>query len=134
MWPREEGWNPSSVRHRPPFSNIFSETAWPIEAKFHVEPPWVGGTKVCSGRLGHMTNMAAMPILFFSGSKGPMTLMLVMQHWGLEPNKVYSNDDLGLTLTYFMARSNFLSYGLCYFYDFGISFSNFRGVWCIFFF
>ena len=28
-------------------SNIFSsKTAWPIKAKFYVEPPWVGGTKI----------------------------------------------------------------------------------------
>ena len=45
------------------FSNIFSsETTWPIEVKFHVEPPWDRGTKVCSNGPGHMTNMAAMPI------------------------------------------------------------------------
>ena len=60
---------PSSVRPyvvvvRPStFSNIFSsETAWPIIAKFYVEPPWEGGTKVCINGLGHMTKMAAMPI------------------------------------------------------------------------
>ena len=29
------------------FSNFFFlETAWSIEAKFYVEPPWNGGTKV----------------------------------------------------------------------------------------
>ena len=33
-----------------------------IEAKFHVEPPWDGGTKTCLNGLGHMTTMAAMPI------------------------------------------------------------------------
>ena len=45
------------------FSNIFSsETTGPIEAKFHMEPPWDGGTKVCSNGPGHMTKMAAMPI------------------------------------------------------------------------
>ena len=45
------------------FSNIFSsETTGPIEAKFHLEPPWDGGTKVCSNGPGHMTKMAAMPI------------------------------------------------------------------------
>ena len=45
------------------FSNIFfSETTWPIEANFHVEPPWDGGTKVCSNGPGHMTKMAAMSI------------------------------------------------------------------------
>ena len=44
------------------FSNIFSlETAKPIEAKFHMEPPWDSGTKVCSNGLGRMTKMAAMP-------------------------------------------------------------------------
>ena len=42
------------------FSNFFSlETAGPIEAKFYVEPPWDGGTKVCSNGSGHMTSMAA---------------------------------------------------------------------------
>ena len=30
-------------------------TAHPIKAKFYVEPPWVGGTKLCSRHLGHMT-------------------------------------------------------------------------------
>ena len=50
-------------RRRPQGSNIFiSETAWSIEAKFYVEPPWVGGTKFCSRHLGHMTKMAATPI------------------------------------------------------------------------
>ena len=42
------------------FLNIFSsETTGPIEAKFHVAPPWDGGMKVCPD---HMTKMAAMPI------------------------------------------------------------------------
>ena len=45
------------------FSNIFSsETTGPIEAKFHMEPPWDRGTKVCSNGPGHMTKMATMPI------------------------------------------------------------------------
>ena len=52
----------SSVR-RPPFSKIFSsETAWPIKAKFNVEPPWERGTKCYINCPGHMTKMAAMPI------------------------------------------------------------------------
>ena len=47
----------------PPFSNIFpTETAWPIKAKFYVEPPWEGATKVYINGPGHMTKMAAMPI------------------------------------------------------------------------
>ena len=53
---------PSVVR-RPPFSNIFfSKTAEPIKAKFHMEPQWDGGTKVCSRGLGHITKMAATPV------------------------------------------------------------------------
>ena len=45
------------------FSNFFSrETAMPIETKFHVDPPWDGGTKVCSSGSGRMTKTAAMPI------------------------------------------------------------------------
>ena len=59
--------DPASVRwrHRRPFtfSNVFfSETAWPIKAKFYVEPPWEEGTKVYINGPGHMTKMAAMPI------------------------------------------------------------------------
>ena len=35
---------PSSVRRPFTISNVFSsETAWPIKAKFYVEPPWQGG-------------------------------------------------------------------------------------------
>ena len=30
--------------------------------KFRVDPPWDGGTKVCSNGPGHMTKIAAMPI------------------------------------------------------------------------
>ena len=54
----------SGVRRRcQQFSNVLSsETAWPIKAKFYVEPPWEGGTKVCISGPGHMTKMAAMPI------------------------------------------------------------------------
>ena len=62
------------------FSNIFSsETAWPIKAKFYVEPPWKGGTKVYTNGPGHMTKMAAMPIygknpskIFFSRTGRPI--------------------------------------------------------------
>ena len=30
--------------------------------KFYVDPPWVGGAKVCSRHLGHKTKMAATPL------------------------------------------------------------------------
>ena len=62
---------PSVVVRRPStFSNIFSsETAWPIKAKFYVEPPWEGGTKVYINGPGHVTKMAAMPIYGKNPSK-----------------------------------------------------------------
>ena len=68
--------------------------------------------KVCSNGPGHMTKMAAMLIckLFFSGTKRPMTLKIYMQHRVLEYYQICSKDDSGLTLTYFMARSNFVPY------------------------
>ena len=74
------------------FSNIFfSETAGPVKVKFDMEPPWDGGTKVCSTGPGHVTKMATMPIYgknlkknFFSGTKRPVTLKLSMLQWVLE--------------------------------------------------
>ena len=39
-----------------------------------------------------------------------MTLKLGMQHWVLEYYQICSNDDPGLTLTYFTARSNLVPY------------------------
>ena len=76
---------PSVVR-RPPFSKIFSsETACPIQAKFYVEPPWEGGTKVYINGPGHMTKMAATSIygknpskIFFSRTGGPIFTKLGM--------------------------------------------------------
>ena len=65
------GWEGSVVRRpsvrpsvRPStISNDFSsETTGPIATKFHIKPPEPLGKKSCSNGLGHMTNMAAMPI------------------------------------------------------------------------
>ena len=82
-----------------------------------MEPQWDGATKVYSRGWDHMTKIAAMPIygknpskIFFSRTKGPMTLWLGMWHWDLRPIIVCSNDDPRLTLTYFTARSNLVSY------------------------
>ena len=74
------------LRRPSTFSNIFSsETAWPIKAKFYVEPPWEGGTKVYINGPGHMTKMAATPIygknpskIFFSRTGGPIFTKLGM--------------------------------------------------------
>ena len=48
--------------------------------------------------------------IFFSGTKQPMILKVGMHHQLLEYYQVCSNDDAGLTLTYFMARSNLVPY------------------------
>ena len=57
-----------------------------------------------------MTKMAAMAInskkplkIFFSRTRRPMNLKLVMKHQGEKLYKVYINHDLGVTLTYFVA-------------------------------
>ena len=74
--------DPASVRPsvvRPfTFSNVFSsETAWPIKAKFYVEPPWEGGTKVYINGPGHMTEMAATPI----NGKNPSKIFFSRTGW-----------------------------------------------------
>ena len=51
-----------SVVHPSTISNDFSETTGPIATKFHIQPPGPLGKKSCSNGLGHLTNMAAMPI------------------------------------------------------------------------
>ena len=92
---------------------FFSKTAWPIKVNFHMEPPWDGGTKVCSNSPGHMTKVTALPIcgknlkkVFFSRTKRQTTFKVGMQHRVLEYYQVYSNYDPELTLTYFTAMSN----------------------------
>ena len=102
------------VRRRPStISKIFfSETAWPMKAKFCVEHPWVGGTKVCSRDLDHMTKMAPTPIYSTKTLKN-----LLLQNWRADFHETWYvasgtpahhsclNDDPGMTLTYFTARS-----------------------------
>ena len=44
--------------------------------------------------------------IFFSGTKRPMILKLGMRHWFHVCYQSCSNDDTGLTVTYFIARSN----------------------------
>ena len=75
------------------FSNFFSlETAKPIEAKFHVEPPSDGGMKVNTSALYHMTKIFWPPCPYMVKTlknlllwnQSLMTLKLGMQHWLLE--------------------------------------------------
>ena len=48
--------------------------------------------------------------IFFSGTERLKTLKFGMQYRVLEYYQICSNDDPGLTLTYFTARSNLVSY------------------------
>ena len=85
------------------FSNIFfPETTGSVEAKFHVEPPWDRGNESLS------RSHTKMPIygknlkkIFFSGTKRLLTLKLDMQHRVHKYYQICSNDDPGLTLSYF---------------------------------
>ena len=43
-------------------NDFSSETIGPVVTKFHMYPPWVGGSTRCSNGPGHMTKMAVMPI------------------------------------------------------------------------
>ena len=70
--------------------------------------------KIHQHNAGHMTKMAAMAIygkntlkIFFSGTTGLILMKLCMNHQRLKAFTFCSNYDPGLTLTYFMARSNF---------------------------
>ena len=56
------GWEGSVVRPSTILNDFSSETTGPIATKFHIQPPGPLGKKSCSNGLGHMTNMAAMPI------------------------------------------------------------------------
>ena len=102
-WPWS-GVRPASDCRRPPFSKIFfSETAWPIKAKFYMKHLWEGGTNVFLNNTGHMTKMATIsiygknPSKFFSGTTGPISKKIGMKHRGLEYYNVFINYDLWMT-------------------------------------
>ena len=42
--------------------NIFSKATGTVVTKFHIEPAWAEGIKLCSESPGHMTNMADMSV------------------------------------------------------------------------
>ena len=72
--------------------------------------------KICYHYNGHMTKMAAMlkyienPFkIFFSGTGDPISTKLGMKHWRLLPFIFCTNNDCGWTLTYFMAKSKFVT-------------------------
>ena len=75
---------PSSVRCLSTISNVFSsDTAWPIRAKFYMEPPWKGGTNVYINGPGHITKMAAMSIYGKNLKKSSSPEPDVLWSWNL---------------------------------------------------
>ena len=70
--------------------------------------------KIHQYNAGHMTKMAAMPIygkntlkVFFLGTTGLILMKLCIKNGTPRPFIFCSNYNPGLTVTYFMARSNF---------------------------
>ena len=70
--------------------------------------------KIHQDNAGYMTKMAAMSIygkttikIFFPGTTELILMKLCMKHQRTRPYSFYSNCNPWLTLTYFMARSNF---------------------------
>ena len=73
--------------------------------------------KIYTNELGHMTNMATMPIygknlkkIFSSISNRLMTLKIGMWHFLCKYYQDCSNYDPGLTLTYFTSKSNLVTW------------------------
>ena len=84
--------------------------------KIHMKAEVRMGMIIYTNELGHLTNMAAMPIysknlkkIFFSRSNRPMILKLGMLHCLCEYYQGCSDYDPGLTLTYFTSRSNLVT-------------------------
>ena len=77
-----------------------------------MEPPWDGGTGDCKNDPGHMTRMAAMPIHVYGKNllRIQLTNIVVYSIGLFKYYQICSNDDAGLTLTYFMARSKLVPY------------------------
>ena len=74
--------------------------------------------KIHNHDAGLMTKIAAIQIygkntlkIFFPGTSRPILTKLCMKHWGLKPiiHVFCSRDNTGFALTYFMARSNFIT-------------------------
>ena len=80
-----------------------------------METPYDRLAKINTNCFGHMNKMPTIPIygknsinIFFSRTRRPITLGLGIKHLGCGPYQVCINDYFGLTLTYFMARSNLI--------------------------
>ena len=97
------------------FQPLLLQSCWVHWSQFQVEHLWVGRMEVCSNGPGHLTQMASMPIygknplkIFFSEPHRPITFELGIQHQGLGPYTICSNNDHRLTMAYFTTRSTLL--------------------------
>ena len=89
---------------------LFLKNTLPFDAKFHMEPPWDFGMKICSNCPSHMTSpdpyMVQTSKNLLLWNKRLMTLKLGIQHRVLKYYHICSTDDTGLTLTIFMTLPN----------------------------
>ena len=103
--------SPSVVRRTSTFSNISSETNGPIVSKCYMEPPWDGRTKVCSNGPGHMPKMVkTLKNLLLHNQKADDLESWYAALGARVCTRSCSNDDPGLTLSYFTTRSNLVPY------------------------
>ena len=92
------------------FTKTFSsETTRQIKAKFYVKLPWVGGNESLFVAFGSHYQDGATPIYGKTLQNRPNTTKLGMKYWGLQAIIVCTNDEPGLILTYFTARSNIVT-------------------------
>ena len=71
---------------------VFSETPWPIKAKFYIKHLKEEGTNVFINNPSHMTKTAAMSIYVKNPSKiFSISSKLGIKHWGLKYYNVFIN-------------------------------------------
>ena len=95
------------------FKHLLLQNRLPDQSQILCGAPLGRGNESLFAASGHMTKMAATPIygknpskIFFSRTGGPISMKLGMLYQGHQPIIVCSNDDPGMALTYFTARSN----------------------------
>ena len=98
------------------FKHLLLQNRFPDQSQILCGASLGRGNKNCSRHLGHMTKMAATPIygnnpseIFFSRTSKSIFPKLGMYYRGLQPIIVCSNDDPGVTLTYFTASSSLVT-------------------------
>ena len=109
-WAHRVG-RPSVVRRRRPssstlFKHLLLRNHWANQSQisYWASMGWGNETDLVTWPRWPPCPYMVKTFKIFSGTKRPMTLKLGMHHWVLEHYQICSNDDAGLTLTYFTAR------------------------------